>query len=260
MKIDELCINVYSEECKHASKDLPQLKEKDLIEVSLPNDFLASTNISLFEQNTLVGAMSSPRQFGIALKRKFYHIPAVLVEEYPIPKYIALYQSQQMFGNEVAGVKYYGEVKKCTLMKRSRIREIPKKSNEMYFKFKVKEWKRLDIPVASKELGFVRLFTSFFLLQNVDEISSLTILDAYEFSLYKLLKKADAEAVDDSDIAYFCFDGFNIIFTKNIIYLCNGDKIAERYYRSGLKQTPSRLLQKIKKDIASLIEKLKSNN
>jgi hypothetical protein len=159
-----------------------------------------------------------------------------------------------MFGNEGAGVKYYGEVKKCALMKRSKIREIPKKSNEMYFKFKVKEWKRLDTPINSKELGFVRLFTSFFLLQNVDEISGLTINNEYEFCLYKLLKQADAAILEVSDIAYFCIDGFDVIFTNEIIYLCKNNKIMERYYRSSLKQTPSKLLQKMKKDIAISIE------
>lgn len=261
MKIGDICIDVYREECNRASKDCLEIKEKELIEVSLSNDFVSCLkDREIFERDTLVGTMSSPRQFGIALKRKFYHIPASLVEEYAIPKYIALYQSQRMFGDEISGVKYYGEVKKCTPMKRSRIREIPKKSNEIYFKFKIKEWKRLEAPIVSKELGFVRLFTSFFLLQNVDEISGLTITGGYEFCLYKLLKQADATVVEFSDIAYFRIDGFDVVFTNEIIYLCNNNKIIERYYRSSLKQTPSRLLQKMKKDIAVFLEKNDKND
>lgn len=255
MKIDDICADVYTEECKRASKDTLEIKDKEVIEIKLSEKIVSElNNREIFEQDTLVGAMSSPRQFGIALKRKFYHIPASFVEEYSIPKYIALYQSQRMFGEEISGVKYYGEVKKCTPMKRSRIREIPKKSNEIYFKFKIKEWKRLDTPIVSKELGFVRLFTSFFLLQNVDEISGLTINNEYEFCLYKLLKQADAAILEVSDIAYFCIDGFDVIFTNEIIYLCKNNKIMERYYRSSLKQMPSKLLQKMKKDIAISIE------
>lgn len=261
MKIDDICADVYTEECKRASKDTLEIKDKEVIEIKLSEKIVSElNNREIFEQDTLVGAMSSPRQFGIALKRKFYHIPASFVEEYSIPKYIALYQSQRMFGEEISGVKYYGEVKKCTPMKRSRIREIPKKSNEIYFKFKIKEWKRLDTPIVSKELGFVRLFTSFFLLQNVDEISALTITNGYEFYLYKLLKNADMALNSDTDIACFNIDGFDVIFTKEIIYLCREQKIIERYYRSNVKQTPNRLLQKMKKDITVILEKIEKIN
>lgn len=256
MKIDDVCIDIYREECKRASQDCLELKDSEITEIALSAELEALLkNDDIFERDTLVGVMRSPRQFGISLKRKFYHIPAIYVEEYAIPKYIALYQSQRMFGDEVAGIKYYGEIKKCTPMRRSRIREIPKKSNELYYKFKVKRWIRLDNPIASGELGFVRLFTSFFLLQNVDEISALTINDNYEFRLYKLLKSADSAINSESDVSHFSLDGFDIIFTKEIIYLCKEQKILERYYRTSLTQTSSRLLNKIKKDIVHILEK-----
>ena len=256
MKIEDICLDIYREECERASDECTELFEAEIVEISLPDILLEDLfKCDFSEYDTLVGAMRSPRQFGVCLKRKFYHIPAFYVEEYPIPKYIALYQSQRMFGDEVSGLKYYGEVRKCTPMRRNKIREIPKNSNELYYKFKVKSWKRLDTPLSSGELGFVRLFTNSFLLQNVDDISALTISDVYEFRLYKLLRLADAQINGRNDIARFCIDGFDVIFTYEVIYLCFDGKIRERYYRSGLSQAPSHLLGKIKKDIAVLVDK-----
>ena len=256
MRINDISADVCREEYERASDKGLDLSEYEVEEIKLPDAFLSELGkIDISEQDTLVGAMRSPRQFGICLKRRFYHIPAVYIEEYPIPKYIALYQSQRMFGEEVSGVKYYGEVKKCTPMRRSKIREIPKSSNEIYYKFKIKKWKRLDRTVESGELGFVRLFTNLFLLQNVDDVSALTIDNAYDLRLYKLLKLA-SEALDvEALMAHFSIDGFDIIFSKEIIYLCDSGKIRERYWRVGFAQTPSLVLGKIKKDIASLLDK-----
>jgi hypothetical protein len=255
MKIADICIDIYNEECKRASKDSLDIKDTEILEISLPAELLARlSECDLADKDTLVGAMRTPRQFGICLKRKFYHIPAFYVEEYPIPKYIALYQSQRMFGDGVAGVKYYGEVKKCTPLRRSKIREIPKKSNELYYKFKIKKWIRLDNHVISGEIGFIRLFTSFFLLENVDDISALAISNEYEFRLYKLLKLASNAIKYESDLSKFSLDGFDLVFTSEIIYLCRDNKICERYYRSGIEDTPSKLLFKIKKDIAGLLD------
>ena len=255
MRIDGICIDVYIEECKRASAEELEIKNSEIIEVSLSQELLEKLDKCDFSDlNTLVGAMRNPRQFGVCLKRKFYHIPAFYVEEYPIPKYIALYQSQNLFGEEISGVKYYGEVRKCIPLRRSRIREIPKDSNELYYKFKVKSWKRLDNDIVSGEVGFVRLFTNFFLLENVDDISVLTISDAYEFRLYKLLKSANSAIVGDNDIAHFSIDGFDVILTKEIVYLCENKRICERYYRSNLENSPSKMLRKIKKDIARLLD------
>ena len=256
MKLEDVCLDIYREECERASVTALGVKDSEMIEISLPEELLDELQKCDFsDYDTLVGAMRSPRQLGVSLKRKFYHIPAFYVEEYPIPKYIALYQSQRMFGDEVSGIKYYGEVRKCTPLRRSKIREIPKDSSELYYKFRVKSWKRLDFSLSSGELGFVRLFTNIFLLKNVDDTSALTISDSYEFKLYKLLKSANSKIKEKNDTAHFFIDGFDVIFTNEIIYLCFDGRICERYYRSGISQSPSHLLGKMKKDIARLLDK-----
>ena len=263
MKINDICADIYREECERLLCDCPELLDTeitDVTDIALTTELLCELDSYDFsEHDTLVGALREPRQLGICLKRKFYHIPAIYIEEYPIPKYIALYQSQRMFGDEVSGIRYYGEVKKCTPMRRSRIREIPKKSNELYYKFKVKSWERLDTLIESKELGFVRLFTSSLLLKNVSDVSALTILDAYEFKLYMLLRAASDAVSGDKIAARFSIDGFDIVFTKQVIYLCANQRIAERYWKSSLEQAPSKLLKKIKKDIFALLDKQEKN-
>ena len=256
MRLEDVCFDVYREECERASSQALEVKDSEIVEISLADELLDEiAKCDFSEYDTLVGAMRSPRQMGVCLKRKFYHIPAFYVEEYPIPKYIALYQSQRMFGDEISGIKYYGEVRKCTPVRRSKIREIPKDSSELYYKFRVKSWKRLDTPIFAGELGFVRLFTRFFLLKGVDDVSALTISDAYEFRLYKLLKTANLAIKEKNDVARFGIDGFDVIFTNEIIYLCLDGRICERYYRSGISATPSHLLGKMKRDIARLIDK-----
>lgn len=260
MKITDVCIDAYREECERAETESLDIKEQEIAEIALPKELLSELEkIRFFEQDTLVGALRAPRQLGICLKRRFYHIPAVYVEEYAIPKYIALYQSQKMFGDEVSGIKYYGEVKRCTPMRRSKIREIPKNSNELYYKFKIKKWKRLDKAVESKELGFVRLFTNSFLLQNVGEVSALTISDVGDFTLYKLLSLSNEAICGECAVTRFITDGFDVIFTKEVIYLCYSGKIIERYWRSSLESTPSLVLRKLKKDIENYTDRSKMN-
>ena len=58
-----------------------------------------------------------------------------------------------------------------------------------------------------------------------------------------LLKEADKLS-----FSYFNVDGFNVVFTKRMIYLCRDGEICERYWRSSLDESPMRLLNKMKKD------------
>ena len=99
------------------------------------------------------------------------------------------------------------------------------------------------------------MFTNSALLQNVEDVSALTIKDSYELRLYKFLKTASSILGGDCLISHFVIDGFDFVFTKQMLYLCVDGEIAERYWRSSLDQTPSRLLHKIKNDIATLVDK-----
>ena len=60
-------------------------------------------------RDVLVGTMRSLQQLDICRKDCFYYIPAERLQDSDFPiRYVALYQSQYVFGAQ-AGVRYYGE-------------------------------------------------------------------------------------------------------------------------------------------------------
>ena len=72
-------------------------------------------------RDVLVGTMRSPQQLDICWKHCFYYIPAERLQDSDFPvRYVALYQSQYVFGAQ-AGVRYYGEVMKCSAVRRRAI-------------------------------------------------------------------------------------------------------------------------------------------
>ena len=224
-------------------------KSEPISEVALSQELLEMVeDKKFFECDTLVGTLRAPRQIGVCLKRKFYHIPAKQIEEHALPKYVAIYQSERMFGEELAGIKYYGEIKRCVRLRRSRIREIPKSSNEMYYKFKVRKWERLENPIAAKEIGFVRLFTSFSLLKNSKEVPELTFLDKEEFILYRLMTLASAEIESNPDKAFcgFRLSEFDIFVGRKFVYLCRSGRVLESYRRASFPIAPSAFVKEIR--------------
>ena len=75
-------------------------------------------------RDVLVGTMRSLQQLDICRKDCFYYIPAERLQDSDFPvRYVALYQSQYVFGPQ-AGVRYYGEVTKCSAVRRSAITEV----------------------------------------------------------------------------------------------------------------------------------------
>ena len=111
------------------------------------------------QRDVLVGALRNRAQLDTCLKYKFYHIPASKIRDADLPiHYVAIYQSINIFGRE-AGIRYYGEVTKTSAVKRRDIREIPKNSDEAYYRFEIKEWKELNIPLVGKRSqGFPILY------------------------------------------------------------------------------------------------------
>ena len=108
-------------------------------------------------RDVLVGTMRSPQQLDICRKHCFYYIPAERLQDSDFPiRYVALYQSQYVFGAQ-AGVRYYGEVMKCSAVRRSAITEVsPRRGTEgnFYYRFDIREWKQLNRPIEAKETGF----------------------------------------------------------------------------------------------------------
>lgn len=124
-------------------------------------------------RDVLVGSLRDREQLKIALEHNFYHVPARQLGEDDLPvRYVAIYQSRNIFGTE-AGVRYYGEVTKVIPVRRNEITEIPKNSTEPYYRLEVKEWKQLDCAIEPKEFAHISRFTNLFLLEHSTEYPEL---------------------------------------------------------------------------------------
>lgn len=140
-------------------------------------------------RDVLVGTLRNTAQLEIALREKFYHIPAIRLYSGNFPiNYVAIYQSVHKFGED-AGVYYYGEVESTKLLPRREISEIPKDSDEEYYRFEIREWKMLLSPIPPRDGDFVNLNTSLYLLENAKNTSELSLLTGRELSLYRKIEK-----------------------------------------------------------------------
>lgn len=191
-------------------------------------------NAEMEKRDVLVGTLRNHAQLETCIKNKFYHIPAVRLapEDFPV-HYVAIYQSNYKFGLD-AGVRYWGEVEKCSLVPRYKIAEIPKNSREQYYRFDIKEWKKLDVPITTREGDFVNMMTTRFLLENSREIPELMLRSAAERELY--LKIGGCISGENfSRKIEFCgaeiiFDGGKITMSKGKkeIYACTYAEYSKR--------------------------------
>ncbi|HEM55324.1 MAG TPA: hypothetical protein ENO30_01030, partial [Thermodesulfobium narugense] len=142
------------------------------------------------DKEVLVAPLSSKEQLDINLKSNFYHIPYKNIKFSGIKfKYIAIYQSMKKFDKE-AGIHYYGKIKGFEIIKRKDIAEIPKDSDELYVKFEIEEWEKLEKPITCGAFGIMnRIYTNLFLLKNAKSVSELCIKTKDDYRLYLELKR-----------------------------------------------------------------------
>ena len=182
------------------------------------------------QRDVLVGALRNRAQLDTCLKYKFYHIPASKIRDADLPiHYVAICQSINIFGRE-AGIRYYGEVTKTSAVKRRDIREIPKNSDEAYYRFEIKEWKELNIPLVAKEVRDFPFFTNMFLLQHCPDVPDLHISSEEEYRLYiEVRRLANDASVNETDAEPgFKYDDKTIIMENgDIVVLKDGTKIEQ---------------------------------
>ena len=182
------------------------------------------------QRDVLVGALRNRAQLDTCLKYKFYHIPASKIRDADLPiHYVAIYQSINIFGRE-AGIRYYGEVTKTSAVKRRDIREIPKNSDEAYYRCEIKEWKELNIPLVAKEVRDFPFFTNMFLLQHCPDVPDLHISSEEEYRLYiEVRRLANDASVNETDAEPgFKYDDKTIIMENgDIVVLKDGTKIEQ---------------------------------
>lgn len=200
------------------------------------------------KRDVLVGALRNKGQLEICLTHKFYHIPATRIDESELPiHYVAIYQSINHFGKE-AGIRYYGEVTRCTLVKRCEIREIPKNSDEMYYRLEIKEWKEMNVPLVAKEVRDFPFFTNMFLLQHCSEVPDLRIKTAEEYRLYTELKRLSQNSTvnDEENTNGFMYNDKMIVLENGNIQVIASDRIVEQVTLESFSRKPSVVFSKLK--------------
>lgn len=193
------------------------------------------------KRDVLVGVLKNYGQFSICKECKFYHIPAARISENNLPiHYVAIYQSRRIFGKE-SGIYLYGEVTKCSLVRRRDIREIPKNSDELYYRFDIREWKRLKSPIMVRESATVALFTNYFLLSHSAEVPELKIQSEHEFRLYYELKRLAGKSLQGDPDRPICYrngpwlldyedDKVRVIRDRKICYILSAERFVKHPY------------------------------
>ena len=207
-------------------------------------------------RDVLVGALRNRSQLETSLKHKFYHIPAARISESDLPiHYVAIYQSINLFGKE-AGIRYYGEVIRCSLVKRREIREIPKNSDELYYRLEIKEWKEMNVPLVAKEVRDFPFFTNMFLLQHCSEVPDLRIKTAEEYRLYTELKclSQDSAVNDEENTNGFMYNDKMIVLENGNIQVIASDRIMEQVTLESFSRKPSAVFSVIKNFLNSTEE------
>ncbi len=213
---------------------------------------LAKTNWD--ERDVLVGMLSRKEQLDDCLKYKFYHIPASQIKESALPiHYVAIYQSREKFGKD-AGIMWYGKVTKTIQCQRRDIREIPKDSSELYYRFEIMEWKKLNRTIAIKEIGprDDRKYTTLFLLEHSTEFPELSIRNEDEYRLYMEMKRAlnNTEINDENAEIGFVYNNFLLTFENNSIIAMNHNKIIAEYGLKAFTKSPSAIFRSLLKDLS----------
>lgn len=169
--------------------------------------------------DVLVGALRNRYQLDVCLECNFYHMPAVGIDPKNV-RYVAIYQSLNLFGHG-SGIRYYGKVTGFKKVRRHEIDEIPKNSDEWYYRFEVKKWRRLISPIAAGGVAFVHMRTNLFLLRNSRTVAELLVGSEHQFRWVYALKKAMTQSRRFlKHSAGFSFDGITTLVTKGAI-LCS---------------------------------------
>ena len=173
-------------------------------------------------RDVLVGCLRDRHQLSISLRHRFYHMPIGRLEgSAEDVRYIAIYQSQTLFGTK-GGIRYFGKVKSCETVERRQITQIPRDSDELYYRFSVERWQKLRKRVVSKELPFTHIRTTQFLLHNSTEIPELFLENERQFRLYRGLKKLFGRGLRKNSAGYRFEDSALALKDGDLCILQNG--------------------------------------
>ena len=148
------------------------------------------------------------------------------------------------------GVQYYGEVTKCSPVCRGDITELrARKGTEqnLYYRFEIREWKRLNRPIAARESCFVKGLTSRFQLEHSAETPELWLRSQEEYRLCLNLRQALADTSInevDNDLG-FAFRDFAVRFEGGKILVSDKGWVFAQYETADFLQNAEGVLRKL---------------
>lgn len=185
------------------------------------------------KKDVLIGTFRSRQQFDICFDKNFYYIPVKQVTKDRLPiRYVALYQTKNKFGAD-AGIRYYGEVLRTTVVCRKEIREVPlthANGEERYYRFAIRNWKTLEKTIHPKEHGFPCDYTNLFLLQHSEFVPELLIESQEEYRFYSELKRSvnSVEINQNGSEIGFEYGDVKYVFSDGNILAVAGGTIVEK--------------------------------
>lgn len=206
------------------------------------------------KRDVLVGVFRSTEQFRICFEKCFYYVPLGKIPETKLPiHYVALYQTNKMFGEGNGQIRYYGEVIQAAVVKRDDIKEVPgtgKRGEEKYYRFTVREWKDITEinesgkPIRPRESGFVVDFTNLFLLQHSELVQELRFKNEAEYRFYTELKRsARAAEIEEDRTLGFAMGDCRFVFSDGEILAFREGRILERRTIDEFGKRPAKIFR-----------------
>jgi predicted component of viral defense system (DUF524 family) len=208
-----------------------------------------------FEQNVLVGSLRSREQFEIIYDKNFYYLPYQKTILKHNLEYVAIYQSERIFGNN-GGIKYYGRIRDMEIKQRKDI-EVPtsKNLNKNYIVFYLDKWKRLDRAIKPETYGIIgsHIYTNILLLEKARTLPELSVKTLEEWRIWLELKRiqpeikvllAEANLDTYSQVKGFELDGMQLCVEDGEIIIRKGKKI-ERVTKQEFLYNLRRVLKRL---------------
>lgn len=204
---------------------------------------LLDPNIPWQTPDVLVGSLRRPSQLDICLIHGFYHIPVSMIPRERLPiRYVAIYQSRSLFPED-CGIRFYGLVKRCVPVRRWEISEIPKSSDEWYYRIEVVRWEQLKNPIAVREVPFTHLFTNHFLLTHSRETPELCLQSEWEYRRFQTLKAA----LRTDGSMTFRYPGGTLRLNRSTLRIYRGMRPIATYQAEDFHRTPAAVFADILK-------------
>lgn len=179
--------------------------------------------------DVMVGSFHNEEQFNINYREKFYYTRASIVPQDKLPiHYVAMYRPKYWSN---PGVKYYGEVTETSIVRRKEI-PVPMRNRndaeELYYLFKIKEWKELPVSIEVKEEGPREpKYTNLFLLKNCRQTYELFNIHSEEQYrlVYELRRIFNDTSVNENATSHepvIQIDADHVIWARGGFFdLCN---------------------------------------